>query len=277
MTKKVEGEEADTVHANCGIARIQAHADEGGGNVRAVDGHNDVVQAGGHGERHGEGCVVNDIREGDDTKGPQDEYHNHGLKVDSMKHPRISQPNFQFKFPAKPSTNLEDASSKPNPVTTFYTGRMGGREFVFACNLQSMKMCYGGQNLRILSKLYTSVWCIIDSVPAGNVHLKARIVTDIYQLFNTYAITSDGRPSQCVPDTSPEPTNIPVSHRASYCDVDCLWGGDVPMQCGYHGTFGRIFSCLQKCPGAWVSHDRRMGEGIHLGSRMIKSQRREKE
>jgi hypothetical protein len=48
--------------------------------------------------------------------------------------PHISQPNFQFKFPAKPSHNSEDmASSKPNSITTCYDGRMGEREFVFAC------------------------------------------------------------------------------------------------------------------------------------------------
>ena len=367
----------------------------------------------------------------------------------------------------------------PTPAFTMIDHNLVRELRLTMTDLQCVKMRYGGQNLRILGRISTSVQCIIDGVPAGNVHLKAHVVTDIYQLFNTYAIAGvkmserlNGEPSQHVPETSTEPTkpkkkrkkrtkatentsdtdsvsvssspsspartattyaemniittpayhswadlqypeyegppspprpvvqgrwimkyhcvnsldprdftpyyvdrqtgqelyeepaswksngsmysyysgdeyddvytnqstiikgppdddhpanqqishadqrqddpaplmvhtvgpaearafphgllakrrshwnrsgqeeplpdhlrNIPLPHGASYCDAVCLWGGDVPHECGYHATFGRIISCSQKCAGAWCGHDRRMGEGMYLGSKEIK-------
>jgi hypothetical protein len=416
-------------------------------------------------------------------------------------------------------------ASKPNVVTTSYDGQMGDREFVFACkgrpfcvltapqfptpaftmidnnlvrelglsmtDLQCVKMRYGGQNLRILGKISTSVQCIVEGVPVGNMHLKAHVVTDVYQLFNTYAIAGvklaeklAGKPHELLADESTtEPTNparkkrrkkaratrnknspdtddesvssspstperqatsysemdiittrayhsmadlhsamyespshrdgssslphplvqgrwimkfhcvnsldptditpyyvdrqtgqelyeepdswrsngsmysyysgdeyddvytnkssvikvptdedddypavqqithadqrqddgaplmvhtvgpaearafphgllvkrrmhwnlsgqgepipdhlkdIPVPHGSGYCNADCLWIGDVPLECGYNATYGRIFSCCQRCPGAWCGHDRKMGEGVYLGTKETK-------
>lgn len=125
---------------------------------------------------------------------------------------------------------------------------MGDREYVFACkgrpfcvltapqfptpaftmidhnlvrelglrmtDMQCVKMRYGGQNLRILGKISTSVQCIIDGAPVGNMHMKAHVVTDVYQLFNTYAIAGSkltdkliGKPKDDeADDTSDEPT-----------------------------------------------------------------------
>ena len=113
-------------------------------------------------------------------------------------------------------------ASKPNIMTTKYEGHMGDREYVFACkgqpfcvlmapqfptpaftmidhnlvrelglrmtDMHCVKMRYGGQNMRSLGKISTSVQCIIDGAPVGNMHMKAHVVTDVYQLFNTYAI-----------------------------------------------------------------------------------------
>ena len=183
------------------------------------------------------------------------------------------------------------ASTKPNPVTTFYDGRMGEREFVFACrgrpftvltapqfptpaftmidhnlvrelrltmtDLQCVKMRYGGQNLRILGRISTSVQCVIDGVPAGNVHLKAHVVTDIYQLFNTYAIAGvkmsqrlyGGGPSQHVPEKPTEPTK-PKKKRKRRTNSEC----DPPP------------SPKPLCQGIWIQHQEYHGWDIVHGN-----------
>ena len=114
------------------------------------------------------------------------------------------------------------ATPKPNLITTCYEGKYLDREFVFSCrgrpfsvltaplfptpaftmidhnlvrelrlrltDLQCVKLTYGGQKLRILGRVNTTIQCVIDGVPAGNFQFKAHVVQDIYQLFDTHAI-----------------------------------------------------------------------------------------
>ena len=153
-------------------------------------------------------------------------------------------------FPPQNPPARTMTSPKPNLVNTMsYDGLHGDREFVVACksrpfsiltspsfptpaftmvdhslirelnlqmtNLQCSKMTYGGQKLRILGKISTSVQCIVDGKPAGNLHFKASVVQDVYKLFDTHSIAGIklsqkliGPPYQLSSDTtsSTEPT-----------------------------------------------------------------------
>ena len=143
------------------------------------------------------------------------------------------------------------AAFKSNHITTCYDGKQGDREFIFAVkgrpfsvltapqfptpaftmidhnlvrelklrmtDLQCVKLYYGGQKLRILGKISTTVQCIIDGVPAGNMQFKAHVVQDIYQLFDTHSIAGVkmserlvGKPFELVPEPSANPTKTPA-------------------------------------------------------------------
>ena len=115
------------------------------------------------------------------------------------------------------------AETKPNPVKTMsYEGQCGDREFVVACksrpfsiltspiqtipaftmidwnlvndlnlrmtDMQCAKLDYGGKKLRIWGKISTTLQCIVNGAPAGNLHLKAHVVQDVYNFFDTHAI-----------------------------------------------------------------------------------------
>ena len=132
----------------------------------------------------------------------------------------------------------------PNYVTLSYDGPHGDREFVVACKgrpfsiltvpnfpipastlidfnlvrdlkirmseLQCAKFHYGGHKLRILGKISTSVQCIKDGNQAGTLHLKATVVQDLYQTFETHSIAGTklsekfvGPPYHLSPKTEP--------------------------------------------------------------------------
>jgi len=86
--------------------------------------------------------------------------------------------------------------------------------------MQCSKFFYGGQKLRILGKVSTTVQCIVDGAPAGTLHLKAHVVQDLYKLFDVHSIAGTklshkliGPPAKPFPDTeiSAEPTDDAVS------------------------------------------------------------------
>ena len=64
--------------------------------------------------------------------------------------------------------------------------------------------------------------------------------------------------------------NVPIPHGPNFCNADCLWIKDLPVECGYYGAYGRIQSCCERCPGAWCAHVRRSGEAKYIGSREMK-------
>ena len=69
----------------------------------------------------------------------------------------------------------------------------------------------------------------------------------------------------------PDPLrNIPIPHGTNFCNADCLWIRDLPVECGYNEAYGRILSCCQGCPGAWCAHVRKSGEAVYIGSREMK-------
>ena len=55
-------------------------------------------------------------------------------------------------------------------------------------DLQCAKFSYGGQKLRILGKVSSSVQCILDGRPAGNLYFKATVVQDLFSTFDTHSI-----------------------------------------------------------------------------------------
>ena len=102
------------------------------------------------------------------------------------------------------------AAPIPNPVTTFNLGQNGEKEFVLACkgrpfslltspqlptppvnyvdygliqdlrlrmnDLQCRKLFFGGEKLRILGHVSTSVQCIVNGSSFGNIHFKAYVI-----------------------------------------------------------------------------------------------------
>ena len=79
-------------------------------------------------------------------------------------------------------------------------------------DMQCSKLLYGGQKLRILGKISTSVQCIVDGMPAGNMHYKAHVIQDLYKLFDTHSIAGNKLSQKLIgpafhpfPDESTEP------------------------------------------------------------------------
>ena len=99
----------------------------------------------------------------------------------------MGESEFVFACKGRPFCVLT-AAQFPTPAFTMVDHRLVRELGLTVTDLQCVKMRYGGQNLRILGKISTSVQCIVDGAPVGNMHLKAHVVTDVYQLFNTYAI-----------------------------------------------------------------------------------------
>ena len=58
-------------------------------------------------------------------------------------------------------------------------------------DLQCTKLSYAGRKLRILGKVSTSVQCITNGLPLGNMHFKAHVVEDLKETFNTHSIAGD--------------------------------------------------------------------------------------
>ena len=146
------------------------------------------------------------------------------------------------------------ATLSQNYVTMSHDGSQGDREFVFACkgrpfsvltapnfptpavtmvdynlirdlklrltDMQCAKLSYGGQKLRILGRLSTTVQCISNGAPAGNMHFKAIVVQDLYQSFDTHSIAGKklsekliGQPFEILSDDSTEPTKNKASPK----------------------------------------------------------------
>jgi len=172
-------------------------------------------------------------------------------------------PTFQTKpSPFQNLTRYNMVLAKPK-ITSYNEGKMGDKEFVVSCkgrpfsiltspnfptpsvtyidydlvsdlhfkmcDLQCRKLCYGGQKLRILGTISTTVQCIIDGAPAGNLQFKAFVIEDLRKLFDTHSIAGVklskkllGPPFQMCADTSTdneiettEPTDVSASESPS--------------------------------------------------------------
>ena len=80
------------------------------------------------------------------------------------------------------------APSFTTPTTTLIDFNLVRDLKLNMTDLQCAKIQYGGHKMRILGKISTSVQCIKDGSQAGNLHLKATVVQDLYQTFDTHSI-----------------------------------------------------------------------------------------
>ena len=117
------------------------------------------------------------------------------------------------------------AAPIPNHITACNLGQNGDAEYIVACkgrpfsiltspqlptptvnyvdyglirelnlkitDLQCSRLFYGGEKLRVLGKVATSVQCIVDGSPFGNIYFKAHVVEDLKKMFNTHGIASE--------------------------------------------------------------------------------------
>ena len=80
------------------------------------------------------------------------------------------------------------APTFPTPAATLVDYNLVRDLKLRISDLQCAKFSYGGQKLRILGKVSSSVQCILDGRPAGNLHFKATVVQDLYSTFDTHSI-----------------------------------------------------------------------------------------
>ena len=74
-------------------------------------------------------------------------------------------------------------------------------------DLQCRKLSYGGQKLRILGKISTSVQCIVDGVSSGNLQFKAHVVEDLRKVFDTHSIAGIKLSDKLLGQEMKKPTN----------------------------------------------------------------------
>ena len=120
------------------------------------------------------------------------------------------------------TSQLSMASAKPNYLTAFNAGEAGDKEFIVSCkgrpfsiltasqlptpnvtymdfslvhelnlrmsDYQCRKLLFCGKKLRILGTISTSVQCIVNGAPGGNLQYKAHVVEDLKKMFDTHSI-----------------------------------------------------------------------------------------
>eukprot|EP00092_Neocalanus_flemingeri_P031813 GFUD01034560.1.p1 GENE.GFUD01034560.1~~GFUD01034560.1.p1 ORF type:complete len:378 (-),score=61.50 GFUD01034560.1:122-1255(-) len=192
-----------------------------------------------------------------------------------------------------------------NYVTMCYDGSQGDREFVLTCkgrpfsvltapqfptpavtmvdytlvrdlklrmtDLQCAKLLYGGQKLRILGRISTSVQCISDGISAGNLYFKAIVIQDLYQTFVTHSIASTklsgkliGPPFEVISTTSTEPTKdkAPKKMKAKTkkkikVTEDLTDNPFIPTVSPHSDTDSSLDlqrSPSPRCQGRWIQH-----------------------
>ena len=102
----------------------------------------------------------------------------------------------------------------PTPIVTYVDYDLIHSLNIRMSDLQCKKLSYGGQKLRILGKISTSVQCITNGVSSGNLQFKAHVVEDLKKVFDTHSIAgiklSDkllGQEMKIPTDYSTEPTD----------------------------------------------------------------------
>ena len=139
--------------------------------------------------------------------------------------PQVPQPPVSLNLPPTITFGTSMADPKPNLPTACNIGHNGEKEFIVACkgrpfsiltspllpvptvtyldynlirdlnlrmsSLQCSKLFYGGEKLRVLGHISTTVQCIIDGSPLGNIQMKCHVVEDLKKHFNTHGIAGD--------------------------------------------------------------------------------------
>ena len=102
----------------------------------------------------------------------------------------------------------------PTPIVTYVDYDLIHSLNIRMSDLQCKKLSFGGQKLRILGKISTSVQCIADGVSSGNLQFKAHVVEDLKKVFDTHSIAGSklsdkllGQEIKIPTDYSTEPTD----------------------------------------------------------------------
>ena len=129
---------------------------------------------------------------------------------------------FVVAYKNRPFTILT-SPSLPTPTVTLVDHKLVAELKIRMTDLQCTKLHFGGKKLRILGKISTSVQCIVDGMVSGNMHLKASVVQDLYESFDTHSIASTKlsqmmiapslQPSSDSDMAATEPTNPKPSKR----------------------------------------------------------------
>ena len=91
---------------------------------------------------------------------------------------------------ARPFTILM-SSSLPTPAVNLVDHKLVSELKLKMSDLQCRRFHFGGQKLRILGKISTSVQCIIDGKVLGNLHFKASVVENLYEYFDSHSVAGD--------------------------------------------------------------------------------------
>ena len=102
----------------------------------------------------------------------------------------------------KNSFTILMSSSHPTPAVNLVDHKLVSELKLKMFDLQCRRFHFGGQKLRILGKVSTSVQCIIDGKVLGNLHFKASIVENLYEYFDSHSVAGD-KLSQVL--STPEP------------------------------------------------------------------------
>jgi hypothetical protein len=95
-------------------------------------------------------------------------------------------------------------------------------------DLQCRKLFFGGEKLRILGHISTSVQCIVNGSSFGNVNFKAYVIEDLKKLFNTHAIASEKLHKKLYPSFQPSTEHITAEPTED--DEDVSKQGEKPRR-----------------------------------------------
>ena len=138
---------------------------------------------------------------------------------------------------------------------------------------QCTKFTYNGEKTRILGKVRTTVQCIVNGAPAGNLYFKAHVIQDLYKLFETHSIAGGplldklvGPPLQLFETKedfeafSTEPTSKEKKKKRKSKSTTAtddksparLKSPKSPSSCGSSMT--PLASPAPRCQGRWTQH-----------------------
>ena len=71
----------------------------------------------------------------------------------------------------------------PTPEVSLIDHKLVSELRLRMSDLQCSKFSFGSKKLRVLGKISTSVQCVVNGMISGNLHLKAKVVENLYDNF----------------------------------------------------------------------------------------------
>ena len=94
---------------------------------------------------------------------------------------------YVFSYKNRPFSMLK-SSNFPTPTSNFIDHLLVKELGLKMLDMQCKKISFGSQKLRLLGRINCTVQCISDGVTHGNFHLKACVIENLYQHFDTHSI-----------------------------------------------------------------------------------------